>query len=147
MSKDDVKKLRELTGAGVMDAKRALEEAGGDLGKAEEIIKSKGLAKAAAKSEREIKAGLIETYTHNNRVGVLLKLGCETDFVARSEPFQELAHNLVMQIAAMEPDSVQTLLNQTFIKDESVTIDDLIKQVIAKTGENVRIETFYRLAL
>ncbi len=147
MSKDDVKKLRELTGAGVMDAKRALEETGGDLGKAEEIIKSKGLAKAAAKSEREIKAGLIKTYTHNNRVGVLLKLGCETDFVARSEPFQELAHNLAMQIAAMEPDGVQTLLDQTFIKDEDITIDDLIKQVIAKTGENIRIEAFYRLAL
>ncbi|MDD5710492.1 MAG: translation elongation factor Ts [Candidatus Colwellbacteria bacterium] len=147
MSKDDIKKLRELTGAGVMDAKHALEEAEGDLDKAGEIIKDKGLAKAAAKSEREIKAGLIKTYLHNNRVGVILKLGCETDFVAKSEPFQELAHNLVMQIAAMEPVDIQALLDQSFIKDESITLDELIKQVIARTGENIRIEAFYRLAL
>lgn len=147
MSKNDIKKLRELTGAGIMDAKRALEEAGGDFNKAEEIIKDKGFAKAASKSEREIKAGLVKTYLHNNRVGVLLKLGCETDFVAKSQPFQELAHDLAMQIAAMAPNDVQVLLSQPFIKDESVTIDNLIKQAIAKTGENIRVEAFYREAL
>lgn len=130
-----------------MDAKRALEEAGGDFNKAEEIIKDKGFAKAASKSEREIKAGLVKTYLHNNRVGVLLKLGCETDFVAKSQPFQELAHDLAMQIAAMAPNDVQVLLSQPFIKDESVTIDNLIKQAIAKTGENIRVEAFYREAL
>lgn len=147
MNNHNIKKLRELTGAGVMDAKRALEEAGGDLDKAGEIIKERGLAKAAAKSEREIKSGLIKTYLHNNRVGVLLKLGCETDFVAKSEPFQELAQRLVMQIAAMDPEDVAALLGQPFVKDESVTVNDLIKQVIAKTGENIRIEAFYRSAL
>jgi elongation factor Ts len=147
MGNDDIKKLRESTGAGVMDAKRALEEAGGDFKKAAEIIKEKGLAKAASKSEREIKSGLIKTYLHNNRVGVLLKLGCETDFVAKSDPVQELAQDLVMQIAAMEPDGVEGLLAQPFIKDESVTIEELIKQAIARTGENIRIETFYRAAL
>ena len=147
MSKDNIKKLRELTGAGVMDAKRALEESSGDFNKAKEIIRERGLVKAAAKSEREIKAGLIKTYLHNNRVGVLLKLGCETDFVAKSEPLQVLAHNLVMQIAAMEPKDVTALLSQIFIKDEKITVDDLVKQTIAKTGENIKIESFYRLAL
>lgn len=147
MSKNDIKKLRELTGAGIMDAKRALEEAGGDFDKAEEIIKDRGFAKAASKSEREIKAGLVKTYLHNNRVGVLLKLGCETDFVAKSQPFQELAHDLAMQIAAMAPNDIQMLLSQPFIKDESITIDNLVKQAIAKTGENIRVEAFYREAL
>jgi elongation factor Ts len=147
MGNDNIKKLRELTGAGVMDVKHALEEAGGDLDKAGEIIKEKGLVKAATKSEREIKSGLIKTYLHNNRVGVLLKLGCETDFVAQSDPFQELAQQLVMQITAMEPENVPALLSQPFIKDESVTIEELIVQVIAKTGENIRIEAFHRLAL
>jgi elongation factor Ts len=147
MGNDDIKKLRESTGAGVMDAKRALEEAGGDFQKAVEIIKEKGLVKAASKSEREIKSGLIKTYLHNNRVGVLLKLGCETDFVAKSDPIQELAQDLVMQIAAMEPEDVEGLLAQPFIKDESVTVEGLIKQAIARTGENIRIEVFYRAAL
>ena len=147
MGQNDIKRLRELTGAGVMDAKRALEEAGGDFSKAEEIIKDRGLAKAASKSEREIKAGLVKTYLHNNRVGVLLKLGCETDFVAKSQPFQELAHDLAMQIAAMAPDDVPVLLSQPFIKDESITIDSLVKQAIARTGENIRVEAFYREAL
>jgi len=147
VNNDNIKKLRELTGAGVMDAKRALEEADGNLDKAGEIIKKRGFVKAAAKSEREIKSGLIKTYLHNNRVGVLLKLGCETDFVAKSEPFQELAQHLVMQIAAMDPEDIVALLSQPFVKDESVTVDALIKQVIAKTGENIRIEAFHRSAL
>ena len=147
MGKDDIKKLRELTGAGVMDAKRALEEAGGDLTKAGEIIQERGLAKAATKSEREIKAGFIKTYVHNNRVGVLLKLGCETDFVAKSEPFQALAHDLALQIAAMAPDDITALLSQPFIKNESTTIGYLIKQVIARTGENIKVDSFYRAEL
>lgn len=147
MSAEDVKKLREETGAGVMDAKRALEEAGGDFEKAKEVIKKQGLAKAEKKSEREIKAGLIKTYTHNDRIGVVLRLGCETDFVAKSDPFQELAQNIVMQIAAMNPESVEDLLAQPFIKDESLKIEDLVKGAIAKTGENIRVDEFSRLEL
>src|SRR3989338_794544 len=105
-----VKKLRDLTGAGVMDAKIALGEAKDDFDKAVEIIKARGLAKADKKAEREIKAGIIKTYTHNDRVGVVLKLGCETDFVARSEPFRELAHNLAVHIVAMNPDNIEELM-------------------------------------
>ncbi|OGY57141.1 MAG: translation elongation factor Ts [Candidatus Colwellbacteria bacterium RBG_13_48_8] len=144
---EDVQKLREATGAGVMDSKRALEEAGGDFAEALEIIKKRGLAIAKEKSERAIKAGLIEAYSHNSRVGAILKLGCETDFVAKSEPFRELAHNLTMQITAMNPKDIDELLAQPFIKDERTTIDELIKQIIAKTGENIRLDSFHRLEL
>ncbi|KKU19647.1 MAG: Elongation factor Ts [Parcubacteria group bacterium GW2011_GWA1_47_11] len=142
-----VKKLRDLTGAGVMDVKSALEEAGNDFDKAAEIIKEKGLAKADKKAEREIKAGIIKTYTHNDRVGVVLKLGCETDFVARSEPFRELAHNLAVHIVAMNPANVEELMAQPFVKDEKTSVENLVKGVIAKTGENIRIDEFYRLEL
>ncbi|PIR97724.1 MAG: translation elongation factor Ts [Candidatus Colwellbacteria bacterium CG10_big_fil_rev_8_21_14_0_10_42_22] len=147
MSTDDIKKLREETGAGIMDAKRAIEEAGGDYAKAVEIMREKGLAKAEKKSDREIKAGVIKTYTHNDRVGTVLRVGCETDFVAKSEPFQELIQNLAMQIVAMNPKNVEELLGQNFIKDESQTVGDLVKQAIAKTGENIKVDEFYRLEL
>ncbi|MFH1694587.1 MAG: translation elongation factor Ts [Patescibacteria group bacterium] len=147
MSKEDIKKLREETGAGVMDVKRALEEAGGDFGKAMEIIKERGIVKADKKSDREIKAGIVKAYVHNNRVGTVLRLGCETDFVTKSDPFQELAQNLAMQIVAMDPEDIDGLLKQAFIKDESQTIEELIKQTIAKTGENIRLDEFYRLEL
>ena len=142
-----VKKLRDLTGAGVMDVKSALEEAGNDFDKAAEIIKEKGLAKADKKAEREIKAGIIKTYTHNDRVGVVLKLGCETDFVARSEPFRELSHNLAVHIVALNPANVEELMAQPFVKDEKTSVENLVKGVIAKTGENIRIDEFYRLEL
>lgn len=142
-----VKKLRELTGAGVMDAKSALEEAAGDFDKAAEIIKAKGLAKADKKSEREIKAGIIKTYTHNDRVGVVLRVGCETDFVAKSEPFQQLVHNLAMHIVAMNPTDVDELMAQPFVKDEKTTIENLVKETIAKTGENIKVDEFHRLEL
>ena len=143
----DVKKLRELTGAGVMDAKNALTETGDDFEKAVEVIKQKGLAKADKKAEREIKAGLIKTYTHNDRVGVVLKVGCETDFVARSEPFKELVHNLAVHIVAMDPANVDELMAQPFVKDEGTSVEDLVKGVIAKTWENIKIDGFYRLEL
>jgi len=142
-----VKKLRDQTGAGVMDAKRALEEADGDLEKAAAVIKERGLAKAEKKSEREIKAGIVKTYGHNDRVGVVLRLGCETDFVAKSEPFQELAHNIAMQIVAMNPKDMEELMAQPFIKDEGTTIEELVKETIAKTGENIKIDEFHRMEL
>jgi len=143
----NVQKLRELTGAGVMACKKALDEAGGDLEKALALIKARGLAKAAEREEREARAGLIEAYVHNDRIGVLLELNSETDFVARSPLFKELAHNLAMQIAAMAPADLEALLAQPYIRDEKMTIDDLIKEAIMKTGENIKVGRFIRYAL
>jgi len=140
----DIKKLREDTGAGVMDAQRAFKEAGGDLEKAKAIIQEKGLVNASKKANRKTGAGLLESYIHNNKVGVLLELRCETDFVAKSEPFCQLAHELAMHIAAMNPQDVDELLKQEYIRDESQTIEQLIKDVVAKTGENVQVERFSR---
>ena len=140
----DVQNLREITGAGVMECKRALDEAGGDLEKAKSIIFERGLTKAEKKSGRVTGAGLLETYVHNNRVGVLLELRCETDFVARNELFKELAHNIVMQVAAMNPSNIQELLAQNYVKNESITIDVLIKEAISKIGENMKVEKFCR---
>lgn len=140
----DVQKLRGETGAGIMECKKALSEADGDFTKAKEIIRGMGLAKADTKSARVAGAGRIESYVHNDRVGVLLEIHSETDFVARSEPFTELAHNIVMQIAAMNPESVEMLLNQEFIKDSKTTISELIKGTIAKLGENIQVVRFIR---
>jgi len=139
-----VQKLREATGAGIISCKKALEETAGDFKKAAALIKKRGLVKVAEKAERSTGAGYLEAYIHNNRVGVLLEIRCETDFVARSEVFRELAHSLAMQIAAMNPADVDNLLSQPYIKDESVTVGDLIKEVIARVGENIKVERFCR---
>ena len=142
--KDKIQKLREITDAGVMDCKRALEEAGGDFDKAIAVIHEKGITKAEKKGERTTGAGILQSYIHNERVGVLLELRCETDFVARNEIFKELARNLAMHIAAMNPESVESLMSQNYVKDEALTVEALIKSVIAKTGENIRAEKFCR---
>src|SRR3989344_2406617 len=138
----DVQKLRELTGAGVMDSKKALTEAKGDFDKAIEIIRERVVIKAEKKADRATGAGVLESYVHNSRVGVLLELRCETDFVARASPFRELAHNLVMQIAAMNPKDSDELMKQSYVKDPLQTVSDLVKGTIATTGENIRIERF-----
>lgn len=143
----DVQKLRETTGAGVMECKKALEEAGGNFDKAISIIHERGLVRAEKKSERTTGAGALESYIHNERVGVLLELRCETDFVARSKDFKDLAHDLVMQIASMDPKTIEELLVQQYIKDDSVTIEFLVKQTISKLGENIRVERFCRYEL
>lgn len=145
--KEDILKLREETGAGVMDVKRALEESGGDLEKAKEIIEAQGLSKMEKRKERSTGAGLLKAYVHNDRVGVLLELRCETDFVARSEPFTNLAHELTLHIAAMAPEDVEELLKQPYVRDESITVSDLLKKVIAQTGENAKIEQFARFEI
>ncbi|MFA5052610.1 MAG: translation elongation factor Ts [Parcubacteria group bacterium] len=147
MTAEDIKDLREKTGAGVMDAKRALEEASGDMDRAIQIIQERGLVKAEKKADRTTGAGLIFSYIHNDRIGVLLDIRCETDFVARTEDFKQLARDVAMQIAAMEPEDVTALLTSPFIKNESVTIENLIKGVIAKVGENIQIAKFCRYAL
>ncbi|MBI2592894.1 MAG: translation elongation factor Ts [Candidatus Colwellbacteria bacterium] len=140
----DVQKLREMTGAPVMDCKRALQDASGDFDKAITLINERGLVKAQEKASREANAGIVESYIHNSRVGVMLELFCETDFVCRSDPFRELAHDLALQIAAMDPKDLAELLEQPYIKDEKIRIDELVKGVVARVGENVRVGRFIR---
>jgi elongation factor Ts len=144
---DDLKKLREETGAGIADVRQALEEAEGSVDKARDIIKQKGLDKAASKSDREVKAGVVEVYSHGGRVGVLVELLCETDFVAKTDDFKNLAHELALQVASMKPESVADLMAQPYIRENSQTVDQLIKSVVAKLGENIQIGRFERIAL
>ncbi len=144
---DRIIKLREETGAGVMECKRALDKAGGDTKKALELIHEAGIAKAESKKERQTGAGFLGAYVHNNRVGVLLEMRAETDFVVRSEPFQQMAHEILLHIAAMAPESVEALLEQPFVKNESETVGDLIKGVTGKVGENIKVERFVRYEL
>lgn len=144
---DDIKKLREETGAGVMDAKKALEDTKGDYKKALEIIKQKGLATAKKKSEREANSGIIEVYSHQGRLGAMLELACETDFVAKNDTFKKLAHEIALQIASMDPKNVDDLMDQPYIKDESKTIKELINENILKIGENIYIKKFNRYEL
>lgn len=187
---DQVKKLREETGVSLMECKKACEEAGGDIDKAKEILKKKGQAMAAKKAEREVGEGRIHSYIHqNNKLGVLLDIRCESDFVARSDDFQNLSKEICLQIAAMSPSYVNEedvpsetiekekniyleqfkesdkpkdviekiiegklknylkevcLLSQPWVKDNSLTIDAMIKESIAKIGENILIRKFTR---
>ena len=154
---DEIKKLRAITGAGILDCRTALEESEGDSGKAQAILREKGLASAAKKATRSAGEGVVDSYIHNgSRVGVLLELNCETDFVARTEEFQTLAHDIAMHVAAMDPETVSladggdpetSLMDQTFVKDPSKTIQDLVNDAIAKLGENVQVRRFTRFAL
>ena len=143
-----IKKLREETGVSIADCRRALEETNGNFEKATEWLKKQGLEKAAKKSDRETGQGLIESYIHQNgKVGVIVEILCETDFVARTDDFKRLAHEVAMQVAAMNPKDVDTLLKQDYIRDGSVTIENLVKQTIAKLGENIVIKEFKRLEI
>lgn len=144
---EDVIKLRELCGAGVMDCRKALDEAGGDFDRALKLIKERGLVKSAKRADRETGAGKVYSYVHGGRIGVLLDLRAETDFVVRSDSFSELAKELMMQIAASAPENVQKLLEQPYIRDENRTVQELVQEVIGKTGENIRINTFCRIEI
>jgi elongation factor Ts len=144
---DKIQKLRDVTGAGVMDCRNALNDSSGDFDRALTIIKEKGLARAGRRAGRETSAGVLEAYVHNSRVGVLLELRCETDFVARADIFISLAHKLVMQITAMNPQDIVSLMKQRNIKDESQTVEDLVKSVMANVGENIEIARFCRYEL
>ena len=147
-AKDDVKRLREETGAGVMDCKRALDEAKGDFEKARGLIKERGLAKAKEKADREAKEGIVEAYVHaGGRIGAIVELSSETDFVARNPDFRGLAKEIAMQVAAMDPTDVDQLLEQPYIRDSSKTIGELVTTIAATTGENVRIKRFKRFEL
>ena len=144
----DVQKLRGETGAGVMDCKRALEESGGDYAKAIELIRERGLESAAKKSGREAREGVIAAYIHGGgRIGALVDLASETDFVSRGEEFRNLAQELAMQVAAMAPADVDALLGQAYIRDASKTVKDLVIAVAASTGENVHVRRIQRFAL
>ena len=192
VSVDDIKKLRELTGVGLTDAKKALVEAEGDFDKALEAMRKKGLTKAEKKGDREAREGLIESYVHSGRIGVIVEVNCETDFVARPDGFKKLAHEVAMQIAAMSPKYVseadipaeemervkaelmaseslaskpeemrekivegqlkkhfaeQVLMSQAYILDDSKTVEQHVKEAIAKLGENIVVRQFKRIEL
>jgi len=142
----DIKKLREETGAGVMDCQKALKEADGNYQKAVEIVKAKGLAKAEKKADRETKEGFIGSYVHaTGKIGALVEILCETDFVARNEELRTLAKDVAMQVVAMNPENLDELLKQEFIKDPSTTIKDLVKSLSGKLGEKLVLNRFQRL--
>ena len=189
---EDVKKLNELTGVGLTTAKKALVEAEGDFDKALEEMRKKGLTRAEKRAEREAREGLIDSYVHNGRIGVVVEVNCETDFVARTEDFKALVHNIALQIAAMSPKYIteadipaeelervrseakerlkddkkpeeikekivegqvkkhfaeQVLMLQNYIMDDSITVGDLIKDHIARLGENIVVNQFKRIEL
>ena len=144
----DVQRLRAETGAGVMDCKRALDDAHGDFDKAKTLIKERGLAKAQRTSDREAKEGIVESYVHaGGKIGALVELSSETDFVARNPDFRSLAREIAMQIAAMDPKDVGELLDQAYIRDASKTVGELVTTFAARTGENVRVRRFTRFQL
>ena len=192
ISVEDIKKLKELTGVGLTDAKTALVEADGDFDKALEAMRKKGLTRAEKKGDREAREGIIDSYVHSGRIGVVLELNCETDFVARLDDFKQLAHEMSMQVAAMAPRYVsetdipadefervkeellaaedlaskpeeirqkivegqlkkhfasQVLMSQAYILDDSKTVEDHVKEAIAKLGENIIIGQFKRIEL
>jgi elongation factor Ts len=165
ISIDTIKELREQSGAGIMECRNALVNTKGDLTKALENLKERGCIKAVEKAERVTQQGLVEAYIHiGGRIGAMVEVNCETDFVARTDEFKELAHNLAMQVAAMSPQYISEeeippekkdeleedtacLLQQSYIKDPTLNVQDIIVQTIAKTGENIKISRFTRFEL
>lgn len=145
---EKIRQLREDTGASFGEIKAAIDEAGGDAARAREILAAKLGRAAQKKKDREVKSGVVDAYIHaNGRIGVVVEVLCETDFVARNPEFRELAHHIAMHIAAMDPETGEALLEQEFIRDSSQTVGGLIQQAIGKFGENIRIEKFSRLEL
>jgi elongation factor Ts len=145
---EQIKKLREESQASIADCRKALEESKGDYEKALTWLKKRGAEIAEKKAERETSQGVVEAYIHGNgRIGVIVALLCETDFVARTDEFKKLAHEIAMQISAMNPKDVKSLLAQEYIRDPKLTIDDLIKEAIGKIGENIKVREFSRIEL
>jgi elongation factor Ts len=152
-----IKELREITGAGIMECKKALDDAVGDLTKAQQLIKERGLALAEKKAGREAGQGLIDSYVHAGRIGAMIELNCETDFVARTDDFKKLAREIAMQVAATNPSRVSSqeastdgdvpLLDQPYIRDPSQTVQELVNETIAKVRENIVIRRFARFEL
>lgn len=192
ISIEEIKRLKDLTGVGLTDAKAALTEADGDFDKALEAMRKKGLTKAEKKGEREARQGLVDAYVHSGRIGVVVEVNCETDFVARTDDFKKFVHDVAMHVAAASPEYVSVddvpveereakkaefsekakaegrpenmienivegmlkkhfaekcLLDQPFIKNPDQTVGDLLKEHIAKLGENMVIRQFKRIEL
>lgn len=145
---EEVKKLREATGARIMDCKKALEEANGDFNKALKLVEEKGLARAEKNSDRETKAGFIANYVHmTGMTAALVEVVCETDFVAKNQEFRDLAREMAMQVVAMSPEDVPALLEQEYIKDPSKTIGGMLKSLSGKIGEKMEVRRFVRYEL
>jgi elongation factor Ts len=161
---EDVKRLRDLSGAGVMDCKRALDEADGNVEKAQKILKEKGVLSAEKKAGRETAQGIVDSYIHmQGKIGVLVEVNCETDFVAATPEFKQLVHDIALQIAGISTTLAVTeedlpkdaegaleetvLMKQPFLKDSSRTMEQLVKEAIATTGENIRVRRFARFVL
>jgi elongation factor Ts len=137
---EQIKKLREETDAGIMDVRKALTESKGDVKKAKAWLEKKGMKRAEEKAERTTEAGYVFSYVHfNGKVGSLVKLACETDFVAKTDAFQALGKEIAMQVASMKPGTVEELMKQDYLRDSSKTIESMIKLISGKTGENIRV--------
>lgn len=143
---ESIKELREMTGVSVMQCKNALEEAGCDLEKARIILKKHSSASALKKADRDLKAGAIGSYTHDGNIGAMVLFSCETDFVAKNPEFVSLARELAMQVAAMDPENNEELLEQPFIKDSGKIVRNLLDEATQKFGERVEITQFMRLS-
>ena len=145
---EQIKKLREQTGAGVMDAKKALEETRGDFEKSVKILTEKGLAKLEKRANKSAEEGLVFSYIHSGaKVGSLLMLGCETDFVAKTEEFQKLGKEIAMQVATEEYTDVPALMDAEYVRDTGKKVGDLIKETVAKLGEKIEIRAFTRYSV
>lgn len=145
---NQLKKLRENSQASIADCRAAIEESNGDFEKAQEWLKKRGFERANKKEGRETSEGIVEAYVHQNgRVGAMIELLCETDFVLRTDEFKKLAREIAMQVAAMNPENIEKLLEQEYIRDSGKTVASLIKEVIGKLGENITLKGFKRLAV
>ena len=143
-----LKKLRNETSASIADCRGALEATDNNYEKAKQWLQKRGLEKAEKKGDREVSQGLVESYVHQTgRVAALVEILCETDFVARTDEFKQLAREVAMQVASMNPKNVEALLKQDYIRDNSMTIEKLIKQTIGKLGENIVVKKISRIAI
>jgi elongation factor Ts len=147
ISIDDIKKLREQTGAGITDAKQALVDNGGDFDKAAAAMRAKGFDRAAKRAGREASSGLVGSYVHDGRIGVLVEVNCETDFVAKTDEFKELVKDLCLHIAASAPGDPAELAEQPFVKNPDISVGDYVKEHIAKLGENIVVGRLARFAI
>ena len=143
----DIAKLREETGAGVMDCKKALEASGNDFNKAKKALAANADAIDKKKAERSTKSGVIESYVHSGKIGVLIEVNCESDFVAKNDDFKKMVHNLVLQIASMNPKDVTEFLSQDYILEPSMKIEEYINSLIGKIRENIQVKRFVRFEL
>jgi len=145
---EDLKKIREITGVSIDAIRKALEETGGEIEKALGLLKERGALIAAKKAGRQTGEGIVSSYIHaNGKVGVMVKILCETDFVARTEQFKELGHEMAMHIAAMNPANIEELTAQPYVRNQEQTIDQLVKDYISKLGENIQIGEFCRFEI